>query len=198
MIISEGFDIEHGMTRLLPALLLLSGCYHSVDAGPEVSDTRSLNSFSKLRVQDGLTVHFAPGAVNEVEIATQQKVLENLLTEVKDGTLTVRLKPGVRQELKDAQENMAVYLRLAAEQRRLLLVDLRDSGPTGPGVRELYAQHTAQTLASALLVGSPLSQMIGNFFLSINRPSAPCRMFTAEAPAVLWLRTFAPRTAASP
>jgi hypothetical protein len=96
LIISEGFDIEHRMTRSLLALLLLSGCYHSVDGGPEVSDTRSLDGFSKVRVQDGLTVHFSPGAVNQVELATQQKVLENLQTTVSGGTLTVRLKPGVR------------------------------------------------------------------------------------------------------
>lgn len=128
MIISEGFDIEHGMTRLLPALLLLSGCYHSVDAGPEVSDTRSLSSFSKLRVQDGLTVHFAPGSVNEVEIATQQKVLENLLTEVKDGTLNVRLKPGVR----------------------VSSLEWTDVNVTGTDVRELNASESSGIVATGL------------------------------------------------
>ena len=116
------------MTRLLPALLLLSGCYHSVDGGPEVSDTRSLSSFSKLRVQDGLTVHFAPGATNEVEISTQQKVLENLLTDVKDGTLSVRLKPGVR----------------------VSSLEWTDVNVTGADVRELNASEGSGLIASGL------------------------------------------------
>lgn len=84
------------MTRLLPALLVLCGCYSSIDGGPEVSETRSLPFFSRVRVQDGLTVHFSPGDTSAVEISTQQKVLENLETTVKGSTLTVRLKPGVR------------------------------------------------------------------------------------------------------
>jgi len=96
LITPRGFDIEEGMKRLLPALILLSGCWHNVDGGPEVSDTRSLDSFSKVRVENGITVHFTPGEANQVEISTQQKVLENLQTEVKSGTLTVRIKPGVK------------------------------------------------------------------------------------------------------
>jgi hypothetical protein len=90
------FDIEERMKRILPALLLLSGCWHNVDGGPEVSDTRSLDSFSKVRVENGITVHFSPGEMNQVEISTQQKVLENLQTNVNGGTLTVRIKPGVK------------------------------------------------------------------------------------------------------
>ncbi len=114
-----------------------------------------------------------------------------------DGIIVQRVMPGARQELKDAQENMDVFLRLAAGRKSLLLVDLRESGPTGPGVRELYAKHSDQLLASALIVGSSLSQMIGNFFLNLNRPPSPCRLFTDEAPALFWLRTHAPGARAS-
>ncbi len=88
---------------------------------------------------------------------------------------------------------MTVYLRLAGDQKKALLIDIRESGPTGPGVREYYAQNTIHLLASAMLVGSPLSQMIGNFFINLNKPLSPCRLFTSEAAAVGWLKTFQPR-----
>ena len=45
--------------------------------------------------------------------------------------------------------------------------------------------------AVALLVGSPLSQAIGNFFLGLNKPLIPCRLFTTEPEALAWLRGFA-------
>jgi hypothetical protein len=67
-----------------------------------------------------------------------------------DGIVVQRVKPNARQELKEAQENMAVYFRVAAGQKRCLLVDLRESGPTGTGVREYYAQQSIHLTACAL------------------------------------------------
>jgi hypothetical protein len=35
--------------------------------------------------------------------------------------------------------------------------------------------------------------MIGNFFINLNKPLAPTRLFTSEAAALTWLRTHQPR-----
>ena len=45
-------------------------------------------------------------------------------------------------------------------------------------------------VAIALLVGSPLSRVIGNFFVGLNRSTFPLRLFTSEEEAIAWLRTF--------
>lgn len=105
-----------------------------------------------------------------------------------DGIILQKVKPGMRQDLKDAQQNMELFLRLAGGQKRPLLVDLRESGPTGPGVREYYAQHAVHLVASAFLIGSSLSQMIGNFFINLNKPVSPSKLFTSEAQAIAWLK----------
>jgi hypothetical protein len=42
--------------------------------------------------------------------------------------------------------------------------------------------------AVALLIGSPVSRVIGNFFLGINKPPYPTRIFTSEAEALSWLK----------
>jgi hypothetical protein len=39
----------------------------------------------------------------------------------------------------------------------------------------------------AVLVGDPLSRMLGNFFLRVSRPAYPTRIFTDEAAARRWL-----------
>ncbi|MFZ5442971.1 MAG: GIN domain-containing protein [Myxococcota bacterium] len=86
------------MTRhaLLAGLvaLTLSGCFSFLDGGPEVSETRSLEPFTRVRIDDGIPAKFSPGAPS-VTINTQQKVLDNLETTVKDGQLLVQLKVGV-------------------------------------------------------------------------------------------------------
>lgn len=85
------------MTRsFLPVLAVLSlcGCFNLVDGGPELSETRSLDGFTRVRVEGGLPVTVRPGPPSVV-ITAPQKVVENLQTVVKSGQLTVRLKPGV-------------------------------------------------------------------------------------------------------
>lgn len=88
------------MNRSLPAALvaaffILSGCWHQVDGGPEASETRSLDAYSHVRLEGGLTAHFKPGEPS-VTIDSQQKVIENLDTVVRQGVLVVRVKPGVK------------------------------------------------------------------------------------------------------
>lgn len=45
---------------------------------------------------------------------------------------------------------------------------------------------------TALVVGSPVSRVIANFFVGLNRPSYPCKAFDDPARAVAWLRSFVP------
>ena len=36
----------------------------------------------------------------------------------------------------------------------------------------------------------PLGRMMGNFFINVNKPKAPTRLFDDEAPALAWLKEF--------
>jgi hypothetical protein len=58
--------------------------------------------------------------------------------------------------------------------------------------RQYYSgKEAAQTVrAVGLLVTSPLSRLIGNFFMVINKPPVPFRLFTSETEALEWLRGF--------
>jgi hypothetical protein len=44
----------------------------------------------------------------------------------------------------------------------------------------------------ALIAGNPVSRVIGNFFVGLNRPEIPTRLFGDEASAVAWLLSDAP------
>jgi hypothetical protein len=44
--------------------------------------------------------------------------------------------------------------------------------------------------AVALVAGTPLSRMMGNFFLGVNKPPYPTRLLDSETPALAWLQAF--------
>jgi hypothetical protein len=96
-----------------------------------------------------------------------------------------------KQELQDAQLGARIFGELARRQKRLLLVDMRLPFSTGPGVREYYASAEANQFVKgmALLIGSDTGRIIGNFFLRINQPPSPCRMFTDPGMALAWLKS---------
>jgi hypothetical protein len=92
----------------------------------------------------------------------------------------------------DAEELMACTWELAGHRRLPLLVDVRTVKAIDRDARAHLAGPAGARLNSAvaLLVGSPLSRAIGNFFIGLNKPLIPCRMFSLEAEALAWLRGF--------
>jgi hypothetical protein len=117
-------------------------------------------------------------------------------------TATTRLEPGglIRattlpdsvQTLADAQENMQAITALSKGQPCALLTDMRQIRSQDRAAREYYTRpENAKNLrAVALLIGSPMSRVIANFFLGFNKPIIPTRLFTSEIEAVAWLQEF--------
>lgn len=84
------------MTRSATALvaaLSLFAC-RNLDGGPEVSEERSLEAFTRVRIEDGIPATISQGEPRAV-VTSPQNVANNLETVVKSGTLIVRLKPNV-------------------------------------------------------------------------------------------------------
>jgi hypothetical protein len=100
--------------------------------------------------------------------------------------------PKDRECLEDAQANIAAATTLNAGKRRPKLVDMRSVPKIDREARAYYSGEEAArfTSAIALLVGSPVTQVIANFFISINQPPVPTKLFTSEAEAVMWLKNF--------
>jgi len=45
-------------------------------------------------------------------------------------------------------------------------------------------------IAGALVLDSPFSSFLGNFYLSVSKPKMPTRIFTKTEPALKWLQQF--------
>ena len=68
-----------------------------------------------------------------------------------------------------------------------LLVDIRGLKRMERGAREHFkAENSASIIA--MLVDSPVTKMLANFFLATYRGSNPTRMFTDEPAALKWLQ----------
>lgn len=106
-----------------------------------------------------------------------------------DGILVQTIVLADKQTLEDAKANTAAFAELAGGRKRRLLVDMAVPYSTEPGVRAYYASEEAGRFITALgmITRSSSARIIGNFFLSINNPGYPCKMFANVEDAARWL-----------
>jgi hypothetical protein len=107
--------------------------------------------------------------------------------------LTARFHDGAQVELADARENLEACAALAQGRRVGVLVDLRPLRSQSAEARAHFAGPEAGRIARglALLIGSPLSRVLGNFYLRFNRPGFPTRLFSSEDEGLRWLTELA-------
>jgi hypothetical protein len=95
--------------------------------------------------------------------------------------------------MSDAKDNVAAQLTLAAGRRLPLLVDIKSCRAIDDDAKAYYAG-LQDFSALALLGGSLLGNVIGNFFLGrYNDRNVPTRLFTNEAEAIAWLKEVSSR-----
>jgi hypothetical protein len=109
-----------------------------------------------------------------------------------DGICRTVTKPQAEIDLEAAKENTEAVFTFFKDRKFPLLVDARNVKSMTREARQHLSINGRETLITsfAILVKSPLSRVIGNFFMGINRPSIPARVFDSETQAIQWLKTF--------
>lgn len=97
------------------------------------------------------------------------------------------------QTLQTAEENIDAQARIRdalGKEMTRVVIDMRQTVQITREARNYYASERTASIqrATALLIESPLSAMIANFFMGLNKPLSPTRMFTSEDKAIAWLR----------
>lgn len=112
-----------------------------------------------------------------------------LVTRRPDGIILVDWTVPAKVTLDDAISIMDQVDRLSGGVPAALLVNV---GATQGMERESrsHFQKAGNLKATALLVGSPVSRVIANLFIGLNRPAYPIQLFTSEAEAVQWLHGY--------
>lgn len=89
----------------------------------------------------------------------------------------------------DAQERVRDSLN---KEKTRVLIDITTTSEISKEARDYFANERTASIqrATALLVGSPASKIIGSFFMGLNKPLSPTKLFTDPQKAIKWLHTF--------
>jgi hypothetical protein len=78
------------------AALALAGCV-GIDAGPTTTDARDVAAFTRVKAEDQVDIDLRAGEPRRVRVRAGEKVIDDVRTEVRDGTLYVSYDgPGIR------------------------------------------------------------------------------------------------------
>lgn len=109
--------------------------------------------------------------------------------DTKLGMIVTKVKPLGVVELEHAEENSAIVRQLAEGKDKMpLLVDMSEIKSISAEARQFFAIRNRESavLSMALIVKSPVSAIIGNFFMGVSKPSIPARIFSDSKKAVSW------------
>ena len=108
-----------------------------------------------------------------------------------DGILAYHPRPGLVLTHEVALQVLQVG-RQIADGPKPTLVLMQDMARVERAARAFLASEEYMRLCSqtALVVGSPVSRVIGNFFIGLNQPRYPYKLFDDPELAAEWLRGF--------
>jgi hypothetical protein len=108
---------------------------------------------------------------------------------IADGYILTKVKSGAEIGLNDAKENTEIVINLSKGKNFPILVDLREIKSISKEARDHFSMRGRKphVTAIAMLVNSPVSRIVGNFFLGLNKPTVPTRLFNSQKEAVNWI-----------
>lgn len=124
---------------------------------------------------------------------TQQKEIYTSkcrATLLEPGLIENKVLDGYTLETDDVLELKKVNVELTNDDTYAVLVIFGHLTEVSQSARELIASKEFQrkTVAKALLVTNIGHRLLGNFYLSVNKPSIKTKLFTDRYSAIDWLR----------
>jgi hypothetical protein len=109
-----------------------------------------------------------------------------------DGIGRITYAPQSEITLAEAQYVLAALAQQTGGVAVPTCVDISQARSMTSESRQYFSGEAANhsVRAVALVVGSPVSRVLASFFMSLNRPAFPTKLFTSEPEAIAWLRGF--------
>lgn len=107
-----------------------------------------------------------------------------------DDILRTECFPNTVMTLEDGKESTRISAEMVNFEAQPLLCDLSNVIKMTQECRRHFAsaEHAATFSKCALIVTSPVSMIIGNFFIGLNKPLKPTRLFTNKEEGLKWLK----------
>lgn len=109
-----------------------------------------------------------------------------------DGIVRDVIKKNSVFDYKKAKALIDAYHEISGGKCLPVYHDMSDILSADKDAREYVTSEPAQKVIKVLAVitKSPVSQMLGNFFLGLNKPPYPTKLFQDEEKALKWLRQY--------
>jgi hypothetical protein len=120
--------------------------------------------------------------------------MENRYMEIylENNILYSAFKQGTEMDINVAKFCVTERIKFSNNTSYRMLIEIRGLKSVTKEAREYMAEEgAALVLAAAFIISSPLSKLLGNIFLAINRPKIPSKLFTDRSEAIKWLEQFA-------
>lgn len=109
-----------------------------------------------------------------------------------DGVVYYSFRPGARSEEADARNAVDAVSKLATAHGTLpatVIIDLSNLVQQSREARAYLASPEVAKMVhtAAVIVSNPVSRVLGNVFLHVNRPMVSMKLFTAQPPAEAWV-----------
>ena len=109
-----------------------------------------------------------------------------------DGLVDVKVNGNEEIDIANVVEVVSALEKLGEGKRFPLLIVVGEYTLPTPEARAYIATPESDPFASAeaYVIQSFSQKLVGNVYLSFNKPARPTRLFTSEEKAIEWLKTF--------
>lgn len=109
-----------------------------------------------------------------------------------DGIARTKVKAGAEVGLEEAKENSVVVNSFFTGTKYPILIDARGITSMTREARNFFTANgrSTNTTAFGIIIDSYVSKVVGNFFLGINKPVVPTKLFSDEHKAIEWLKEY--------
>ena len=108
-----------------------------------------------------------------------------------DGIARTKVKPNSEVVLEDAKEN-SVAVNSFELNSYPLIIDTTQIKSITKEARDYFSMKGRDSKVNglAIIIKSPLSKIIANFFMGLNKPIVPVKLFTNENDAIDWCKPY--------
>lgn len=109
-----------------------------------------------------------------------------------DGVVRTCVKKDIEITLEHAIENTHAVSSFFKGKKYPILIDSRGIRSMSYEARKHFSVRGRDTKTNAfgIVIGSSISRVLGNFYLGINKPAVPTKLFDNEDEALEWLKQF--------
>lgn len=130
--------------------------------------------------------------MSEVTIVKSVANFGSIVSLRSDGIIQIDMKANNTLQLVDAKQMVTAFAEVGGGKKYPLLFIAGDFALASPDARKYASGVEANqyTLASVFVVKNSIQKIMGNAYITFNKPITPTKIMTNQEAAISWLKTF--------